>query len=80
MAACLCGLQVPFGVTFDPSQIQHILNQTEASVLLCDSGSLEKLLSVVPRCSGVQVVIVMGRTVEPPIKVSTCRGEPELSV
>ena len=58
-------------MTFDPSQMEHILNQTEASVLLCDAGSLEKMLSIVPRCSGVKVVIVMGRKVEPPTKVST---------
>ena len=58
-------------MTFDPSQMEHILNQTEASVLLCDAGSLEKMLSVLPRCSGVKVVIVMGRKVEPAMKVST---------
>ena len=62
-------LQVPFGVTFDPSQMEFILNQAEAPVLLCDAESLNKILSVVPRCCSVKVVIVMSRKVDTPTKV-----------
>ena len=57
-------------MTFDPSLMKHILNQSEAPVLLCDAQSLDKVLSVVPHCSSVKVVIVLSRKVEPQLKVS----------
>ena len=61
---------MPFGATFDPSLMEHTLNQVEAPVLLCDAQSLDKILLVVPRCSSVKIVIVMSRKVESPMKVS----------
>lgn len=66
---CMYVLQVPFGVTFDPSQMEYILKQAEAPVLLCGAESLDKILAVVPRCSSVKVVIVMSRKIETPTKV-----------